>query len=204
VVEGDPVAGFSLSYQLELADLAEMVALNRAYRQRRAVCGYVALGCVVAAVIWTALVFGPGRNWAMQRSPDGGIIFAIVEAVLGGAAAWQAGIWWLLGPEEVAMRIWQTRPGIRGLHRDEVQAEGVTGVDSDGVRVFLPWSAFASVRETDRALYLLGHNGEARIGLPKRGLPDSVPVATLAEFVQTSIHDRGAFAAPGDVNSPRS
>ena len=187
MVEGDPVVGYSLSYEMELADLAEMVALNRAYRQRRAVCVYVALGCVVAAVIWTALIFGPGRTWPMEHSHDGGYIFSIVFAVLLTAAAWQAGIWWRLGPEELAMRLWRTRPGIRGFHQDEVRADGVTSVASDGVRHFFPWSVIASINETERALYLLGINGEALISLPKRGLPDSVPVPALKEFVQTSI-----------------
>ena len=187
MVEGDPVTGFSLSYRLELDDLAEMAALQPALRHRRAVHAAAAVGCVVAAVVWTALIFGPGRTWAIWHWQGGGIIFSIVFAVLAGLAISQASIWWRLGPEELAMRMWRTSPGIRGLHHDEVRADGVTTVASDGARVFLPWSVIASVTETDRALYLLGSSGEPRISLPKRGLPDPVLVPALTEFVQTWI-----------------
>ncbi len=94
---------------------------------------------------------------------------------------------WRIGVKRLARRTWRRNHSLHGRHKDEVAVDGVTGTAPDDTTTFIPWSALAGVRETERAFLLAGKGGTIRVSLPKRGLHDPALAASLHDFLHRAI-----------------
>ena len=182
-----PGTGFSLSYELQRRDLAEMQAASKARRIRRAhqIAALVALALFGAA--FTAITAAFDRPSLVKGSPGApGWVYA-VDAVTWCLVILAASRAWRLSPKGRARAIWRTAPQLQGHHHDVVDNHGITSTAPDGTQVFIPWAGFARVRETEHGFHLLDDTGDVRGSLPKRGLdsPDLIPA--LRDMLNRSV-----------------
>lgn len=201
-------ASFALDYEMSAADLTEWLAVDGPAKWRRitglASTAIMVVGAVVLVVV-TTRVHGEftsclqGSNspagaplqvwvWMCQPTSPSGAVWVDAGLLAGTAlvsllavdSAWRA---WRRRRARYVRR-WIALPGVAGRHRDEIEADGVTGIGPDGVITFIPWSAVTGIRETAERLYLLGPGTRVRSMLPKRGLSDPASAPLLAGFLR--------------------
>jgi YcxB-like protein len=184
----DAETGFSLSYELTLDDIGDLVAGSQLLRRRRASArGQLAL-VILAAAAWTAFTVLP--NFPSLRASRGpGWLYAV------DAAAWIylarcCYVVWHLSLKQLARRTWRARQ--HGRYLTEVNPHGVSVVAPDGSERFIPWSAITGFRESDQSFYLLGRKGITVNELPKRGLQNAELIASLRDFLDSSVGRQAA------------
>jgi hypothetical protein len=184
--DADRSPRFSLAYEIQPSDVAEMYRMDRRLRRRR-------LRNLMALVVWvflaaacttiTVLLDEPSLVRGSSGAP--GWLY-LMDGCFCFVSAWSALINWRLRPMALARRVVRKWPASHGVHREEVSLAGVTWTAPDGTEGFRPWAKFASVRETEHSFLL--ESPEARLyALTKRGLasPDLVPA--LREFLENAV-----------------
>jgi hypothetical protein len=179
----DAETGFSLSYELTLDDMGDLVAESQLLRRRRASArGQLALG-MLAAAAWTAFTVLPSLP-SLRVSPAPGWMYA-VDAVAWSYFATRWYLVWHLSLKQLARRTWRTRQ--HGRYLTEVNPRGVTVIAPDGSERFTPWTAIIGFRESDQSFYLLGRKSITMNELPKRGLPSAELIPLLRDFLDSSV-----------------
>jgi hypothetical protein len=187
---------FSLSYELQLSDLTELLATRPGRRRRRTriVCSLVPWALL--GVIWTALTIAFDNPSVVKGSTGAPgwmvasdiVIWALV--VLGASSAWR------LSPKRLARRAWRASPELHGGNHDQIDSRGVTWTGPDGTQTFRPWAILVRVRETEHAFHLQDANGCVHATLPKRGLRSPDLILALREFLNRSVGGQPSPAAP--------
>jgi len=190
--------GFSLSYDLQLSDLTELLAARPGRRRRRIRIVFSLVLLALLGVAWTALTIAFDNSSVVKGSTGAPgwmvgsdiVIWALV--VLYASAAWR------LSPKRLARRTWRASPQLHGRHYDQIDSRGVTWTGPDGTQMFQPWAILERVRETEHAFHLQGGNGDVRATLPKRGLRSPDLILALREFLNHSV---GGQPSPASSDS---
>jgi hypothetical protein len=182
-----PDPGFSLSYELQPGDLAEIEAASPGRRRRR--------GYIVSTVVMLALIAAAFTALTVGSSGVPRWVYPIDGVIWGAVAAWTR-IAWRLGPKQLARRAFRGTPRLHGRHCEKIDSRGVIWIAPDGVQTFIPWSGLRRVRETEHAFMLEDNVGAVLSTLPKRGLqsPDLIPA--LREFLSCSVGGQPPAATP--------
>lgn len=190
-------ADFSLTYEVELADLRELQTVNAGRKRRRARVNLALVTSSVVAVAFTAITVALDQPSSGEVSSGAATWMGAADTVIWLSAILAARASWRLSPRWLARRNWHANTEFPGRHQDEVGARGVTITAPNGIEIFIPWTVIARVRETKNAFYLLDESGRARAALPKRGLrsPDLIPA--LRAFLNNTVSAKPSAAAPG-------
>jgi hypothetical protein len=179
----DAETGFSLSYELTLDDIGDLVAGSQLLRRRRASArGQLVLG-ILGAAAWTALTILPNFP-SLRASPAPGWMYA-VDAVVWIFLVRLCYLVWHLSVKHLARRTWRARQ--HGHYLTEVNPRGVTVIAPDGSERFTPWTAIIGFWESDQSFYLLGRKSITVNELPKRGLRNAELIPSLRDFLDSSV-----------------
>jgi YcxB-like protein len=187
--------GFSLSYELQPGDLAELLAVKPGRRRRRIRILNSLVLWVLFGVAWTALTVAFDHPSVVKNSTGAPGWMVASDIVIWALVVLQASSAWRLSPKRLARRVWRASPQLHGRHYDVIDSRGVTWIAPDGTQTFRPWTSLVRVRETEYAFYLQDGNGDVQATLPKRGLhsPDLIPA--LREFLARSVGGQSSAAA---------
>jgi hypothetical protein len=179
----DAETGFSLSYELTLDDIGDLVTGSQLFRRRRASArGQLVLG-ILGAAIWTAFTVRPNLP-SLRASPAPGWLYA-VDAVAWIYVASRCYVVWQLSEKHLARCTWRARQ--HGRYLTEVNPRGVTVIAPDGSERFTPWTAIIGFWESDQSFYLLGRKSITVNELPKRGLRNAELIPSLRDFLDSSV-----------------
>jgi hypothetical protein len=173
-----PETGFSLSYEWQPGDLAELEAASPGRRRRR--------GYIVSTVVMLALIGAAFTTLTVGSSGVPTWIYPIDGMIWGAVVAW-ARIAWRLSPKQLARRAFRGSPRLHGRHHEKIDSSGVIWIAPDGTQTFIPWASLGRVRETERAFLLEDGNGAVLSALPKRGLPSPDVIPALREYLNRSV-----------------
>jgi len=190
-----PDVSFSLAYELQPGDIADIATTSPARKRRRIrLIGGLAAWAPLAAA-FTAVTVALDRPSVVKDSPGApawmygiDVVTWLLAGVMGIAA-------WRLSPNRLARRAWRKSPRDHGRHRDELSPAGVTSISPDGSEHFSPWTTLARVLETNNAFHLLTDDESFRHELPKRGLPSPDLIPALREFLNHSVGRQPPAAA---------
>jgi YcxB-like protein len=186
---------FSLCYELQPDDVEEALAADGRRKRRRARALIDLSVCAVLALALTLLTVALDRP-GLVNDTTGAPSWLYLADIVGWALVIRyAALAWRLAPKRQARRVWRTRKTLHGQYRDEVGADGVTGMQPNGSMTFIPWPAVAGFRESERTFCLLGADGAVCVLLPKRSLPDPALGPALAELLARKIGAPQAAAA---------
>ena len=189
---------FSLDYELQPSDLAEFYRTDRARRRRRASFLISLAAWGILAVAFTAITVALNEPSVVRGSSGPPSWIYAIDIVAWILAANAVRIAWRLSPRGLVRRVWRANPELRGHHHDEVSVAGVTSIAPGGSEVFIPWTRFDRMRETEDAFIFLGEgSGRPLCALPKRGLTSPGLVSPLREFIQDSV---GGGQRAGDTS----
>ncbi len=212
MTSSDPVAGFSLTYELLPDDLQDLFAASAERKRRRGRLIFAAVVWALFGAAFTAVTVELDRLSVVRNSSGAPSWMYVVGAVIWLFVALCAVTAWRLSPKRLARRTWRASPQLHGRHRDEVGSGGVTTVQPDGIQTSIPWANIGSIRETEKVFDLLDHRGATRVILPKRGLPRP-DLPALREFLHRSVNgcpspaaipDAGAESKTQNIKSRRS
>lgn len=188
-------AVYEFRYDMEFADLAEAAAVSGAVNRGRARFARYLAPLLVVEAACLVIVFSPLRN------SDAGLpAFGIALGILGAASGLTWG-YWRMRPVRVLRRSWDEGRW-RGQCRDIVAADGVTVIMPDEGRSFFSWDLLADVHETELAFYLLAADGEIKVVLPKRGLPEPAQLAALDKYLRSTVGASRQYGADLRGNRP--
>lgn len=192
MTSGDAGPAFSLEYSLKADDLRDLYATDDKLRTRRAW-----IACLLALSTSAAIVLiNLGVQGVLSPGPGAGRLFIPAIAMLVALAISAGRLTGRLAPSRLARLSWKKAPNLRGRHRDDIGPEGVSVTSPDGTRTFVPWSVVVSIRETKRAFVLRDRNGQARVCLPKRGLPDAALLPALGAYLREAASTHPPTSSP--------
>jgi hypothetical protein len=201
MTSADPVAGFSLTYELQLDDLLDLFAASAERKRRRGRLIFSALVYLLIGAAFTAVMVELDRLSVVRNSSGAPSWMYVVDAVIWLGVALCAVTVWRLSPKRLARRTWRASLQLHGRHRDEVGSGGVTTIQPDGTQTSIPWANFGSIRETEKVFELLDHRSATWVILPKRGLPRPDLIPALREFLHRSVNGRPSPAAVPDAGA---
>lgn len=192
MTSGDAEPAYSLEYSLKADDLRDLYATDDKLRTRRAW-----IACLLAFSTSAAIVLiNLGVQGVWSPRSGAGRLFTPATFMLVALAITAGRHTWRLAPSRLARLSWKTAPNLRGQHRDDIRPDGVSVTSPDGTRTFVPWSVIVSIRETKRAFVLRDRKGQARVCLPKRGLPDPALLPALGAYLREAARTRTPACGP--------
>jgi hypothetical protein len=202
MTEAGADSSFALTYEIQSADLEELLIAHVGRKRIRVLRVRLSVSLATWALItaaFTAITVIVDLPSVVQGSTGAPGWLYVVDIVIWFVFAGVVRVMWRQSPRRVVRRHWRGRAGLEGSQHVEVDARGVTSTGPDGSARFTPWTALASVRETDNAFHLVDHRGRVRHLLLKRGLRSQDMIPALREFLGNSIGGRPSAGVPGSL-----
>jgi hypothetical protein len=189
-----PETGFSLSYELQPGDLAEMIGASPRVKRSRTRNLFTVVLWALLGVAFTAITIALNHPSVVKDSHGAPSWMYVIDGVIWVLVFAGAILVWRTNPKRLARRTWRNNHRLHGRNHDEIDSRGVTWTSPDGSQAFIPWATLARVRETDRAFVLQDDDGDGLAVLPKRGLHNPELIPALREFLNRSAGELSAAA----------